>query len=36
MKLSFALEIMYTYDIFVDKMKEIGNYLNIPPNLLLK
>lgn len=36
MRLSFALEIMYTYDIFVDKMKEIGNHLSIAPNLLLK
>lgn len=36
MKLSFALKIMYTYDIFVDKMKEIGNHLSIALNLLLK
>lgn len=36
MKLSFALEIMYTYDIFVDKLNEKENHLSIAFNLLLK
>lgn len=36
MKLSFALEIVYTYDIFVDNMKEIEKHLSVALNLWLK
>lgn len=36
MKLSFALGIMYTYDIFIDKLKKEEKHFNIAFNLLLK
>lgn len=36
MKLSIAIEIVYTYGIFVDKLEEKEMHLNIALNLLLK